>query len=211
MHSTLTVTTPAESFALTRVDTVKAELGIAGTAEDSQIDAYIWQASSAITGYLGRVIAQEIVSEQFRLPRELACRTGIEQLVLSRYPVVSIDSVEVDGIALDEANYEVDRQTGLLTRLCSDSPTPWRGRKITVAYTGGYISLPELPDAIERACINLVKAYRSAATRDPLIRSESVDGVLSTTYWVGSTPGGSGGLPPDVTALLDPYRDVALG
>src|SRR4051812_48224477 len=107
MQTSLTVVTPALSFALTRVDTVKAELGLTGSSEDDQIDDYIWQASSAITGYLGRVIAEETVTETFRFTAQEACRWDAIQLVLARYPVTDIDSVVAGGTALDEADYEV--------------------------------------------------------------------------------------------------------
>jgi hypothetical protein len=209
MQSILTVTTPAVSFALTRVDTVKAELGITGSAEDSQIDAFIWQASSAITGYLGRVLAYETVSEQFRLPAVVACRgyladpNGPEPLILDRYPVSDIASVVVDGTTLSGSEYEVDPASGRLWRLSADCMVPWRGRKITIRYTGGYQSLPDLPDAIEDACIRIVKAKWFAAKRDPLIRAENIDGVLQTQYWVPSK--GEGVFPAGVTELLDPF------
>src|SRR5215203_5276906 len=210
MQTKLTVITPAVSFALAHLDTLKAELGITGTAEDAQLQGYIFQASSAITGYLGRVIAQETVAEQFRLPQELACRGGVESLPLSRCPVSVIASVVVDGVTLSASDYEVEAKSGLLWRLYSDSLGPWRGRKITVTYTGGYTSLPELPDAIERAAHILITHMRSAAGRDPQLRSESIDGVWSGQYWVGTTPGATAGLPPDVTALLEPYRAEPL-
>src|SRR5215218_4325617 len=188
MNSVLTVLVPAASFALTHIDTLKDELEIVGTAEDNQLQGYIFQASSAITGYLGRTIAQETVMEQFRIPRELACR-GVDLIPLSRRPVTAISSVSEDGVALSGADYELDGQAGLLTRLYSDCPGPWRTRKISVTYTAGYVSLPALPDAIERACLTLAKGYRSGATRDPMLRAENIDGVWSGQYWVGPTPG----------------------
>src|SRR5215207_5596973 len=117
---------------------------------------------------------------------------GFDALPLARYPVTEIDSVAEDGEELAAEDYEFDVTAGLLYRLCDDEQTRWRARKVTAVYTGGYVSLTDLPDAIERACITLVKAYRSSAKRDPSLRSEQIDGVWSGTYWVGSVPGASG-------------------
>jgi len=202
MRNTLSVLVLADSYDLTRADTVKAELGISGSSEDANIAAWIGQASSAIAAYCNRTLAMETVSETFRF--EL-CEPRADCLLLSRYPVQNIVSITEDGTALTSDDFEVDPDTGELFRLSSDYPRDWCGRTIVVQYVGGYELLPDLPQAIERACINLVKTYRAAAARDPLVRSETVDGVLSQTFWVGTVPGSSGGIPPDVTAMLDPF------
>ena len=66
------------------------------------------------------------------------------------------------------------------------------------------------PKDIERAALTLVKGEWFARNRDPLIRSEDVHGVMSTTYWVGGLNAGAS-LPPDVEGLLAKHRQVLVG
>lgn len=215
MKSILTVTSRATSFDLTALDTVKDELGITGSAENDKIERWIRQGSTAISAYCKRVFAQETVSEVFRLTDDR--RRGFTWaslcepvLMLKRFPVASIASVTEDGTALTTDQYEVEPEAGLLYRLCRDERIEWTAAKVTVAYTGGYVLLPELPDAIERACISLVRHYRANATRDTAVTRRSIPGVLDETFWVGTVPGTEGDLPPDVVGLLAPYRNITF-
>jgi len=214
MKSKLSVTVQADSYDLTVLATVKDELGITGTAEDTKIERWIRQASAAIAAYCGRVFAQEVVSEVFRLTdgrRGLTWASRCEPvLMLKRYPIASVASVTEDGTALTTDQYEVEPEAGLLYRLCEDERIEWTAAKVTVAYTGGYVLLPELPEAIERACVSLVRHYRANATRDTAVTRRSIPGVLDETFWVGTVPGTNGDLPPDVVALIQPYRNITF-
>jgi hypothetical protein len=73
-------------------------------------------------------------------------------------------------------------------------------------YTGGYTlpdaPQPTLPDDITRAVLLLVKAAYFARTRDPAIRSESVEGAGSFGYFSGA----ASDMPPEVEGLLRPHR-----
>ncbi len=204
MNSIVTIVTGAASTDLTTVAAVKDELGITGTSEDEKILTWIRQASSMIAGYCNRVFAEETLSEQFRLTREEAV------LQLRRWPVSSITSITQDeDDPLDgDTDYEFDPDTGQVWRLISDIRVSWAAQKIVVVYVAGYELLGELPYEIERAAISLVKLYRSSATRDPMLKSESIPDVWEGTYWVGAPPGG--GLPPEVTVLIDPYREIVF-
>ena len=196
----LTVTTPATTYDLTVVETVRAELGITDRAEDENLARWITQASRIIAEYCNRVFARETVSETFRL----ATRNG--DLLLSRYPVVSIASVIDNGETLAETDYEFASATGVLTRLSDDTPTCWPLGKIVVTYTAGYSLLGDLPYGIERAAILLVNQYRYAAERDPQLRSEQTEGVGSSSYFDGLE---AGGLSPEVRGLLKDHRKPA--
>lgn len=203
MRSILTVSTAASSYNLTDLSAVKTELGITSTTEDDKITSWIQQASAFIARYCGRVFAEETLSEQFRLSREESV------LQLSRWPVSSITSVTQDtDSALASTDYELDPDKGQVTRLVSALPVTWTAQKIVVVYVAGYELLGDLPYEIERAAILLVKQYRSASTRDPMLKSEEIPGVLSSTFWVGGPPGGV--IPPEIAALLDPYREFTV-
>jgi len=211
--SILSVVTPAASYDLTVLATVKDELGITGTAEDDKLERWIRGASSAIAAYLKRVLAQETVRETFRLRTgsQWACHWACEPvLLLKRYPIASIASVTEDGTVLDADQYEVEPESGSLYRLCNDERRDWTAAKVVVQYAGGFVLLPELPDAIERACISLVKHYRANATRDTAVTRRDVPGVLSETFWVGTVPGTNGDMPADVVSLIEPYRNITF-
>jgi hypothetical protein len=210
MQSILTVVTPATSQDLTLLATVKAELGISGSTEDTAIETWIDQASAACSAYCNRVFGRETVTQQFRRYNRVE-RSSV--LVLDRFPVTSFTSVVEDGVTLvNGTDYECDLSTGLLYRLSAsdDSVVAWDCDKLTVTYVGGFALLGDLPATVERACISMVKLLRASATRDPALRSENIlSGLYSYTLF-GPSDMGPGGLPNDVEALLAPYRVVSV-
>jgi hypothetical protein len=206
MPPILTVITPADSYDLTVLATVKAELGITDSNSDAQLETWIDQASSIFASECDRVFAKETVSEQFRpnFYRDPA------PLPLSRCPVSSITSVTEAGTVLDPVDYEVDPAIGLLYRLSGGARTCWGFGKITVLYIGGYEPLPDLPHDIERAVISLVKQYHFGSTRDPALKSEEVIGVQRFDYRV-SNGADDGAFPPEFERTVLKYRQPPIG
>lgn len=197
ISSSLTVVDSADSYDLTVLETVRAELGITDHSEDVNLTRWIRQASGAISAYCGgRVFAKETVSETFR------AESCVNALILSRTPIASVTSVDENGSTLDATEYEVISGTGLLRRLSNDALAYWSHGKITVVYSGGYTLLTDLPYEIERAAIVLVTQYRASAQRDPQLRSESSDGLGSSSYFDGAY---NGGMAPEVRGLLSGY------
>ena len=218
MDSLVTVTVAAATRALTTAASLRAELGVSdSTLPDARAGNLIARASKAAESYCGRVFARETLSQVFRWSAAWSCRPYEQRkmLALARYPVSSISSVTEDGTALTAADYEADAETGRLYRLSSDARVAWCAQKTTVVYVAGYV-LPgdsgtrTLPEGIEAAAIKLAATLYHGASRDPSIKGESADGIGSVDYWVGSVPGAAGELPPDVTALLDPWRTVIV-
>jgi hypothetical protein len=218
MDSILTVLTTAASYDLTTLANVKAELGVTGSAQDSKLKLYIQQASGAIADHCNRVFALEAVREQFRFSLGLergvgwGRQRGPQNLVLRRRPVVSpiTSIVENEDPALVEGtDFEVDYKAGLVTRLSNGFPCWWARRKIVVSYSAGHELLGDLPQAVERACILLVKFYNAKGQRDPLLRAEEVPGVMRFDYQVNQV-GDDGGLPPDVLSLLSLHVEPRL-
>lgn len=194
----LTVTSAATDTKLIDVAIVRAVLGIDGPGEDDALTGYIKRASDVIARHCKRTFAVETVSEQFRLDRLQ------EDLLLSRYPVVAVTSIVENGTTLsDGTDYEVDAAKGIVTRLYNDRAAWWPMRKVTVVYCAGYTLPADAPEALQQACLQLVKAYYLGADRDPLIRSESVTPMSSASYF-----GGSEYLPPDVLGLLGQFRNI---
>jgi hypothetical protein len=216
MNSVLTVNTVATTYDLTTLATVKAELGLTTTAEDTNLATWITQASAACAAYCNRVFGLETVTEVFRnkflYPFRSDNYRNIASIILTRTPVTSLDVLTQDGVILAaDVDYQLDPEEGLIYRLNSsdDSLSQWYFKKLVVNYKGGYALVGTLPHNIERACITQVQAIRASASRDPNVKSENLPGVLSTTYW---SPGANdnGALAPEVTALLDPYRNVSV-
>ena len=91
-----------------------------------------------------------------------------------------------------------------------DHESIWTAWKVRVTYVAGWV-LPgdsgtiTLPEEIEEAAIELIKLARTARTRDPLVKSETVDGVGRQDFWVGGI--GEGSLPPNITMKIDAYRN----
>ncbi len=199
----LTVITPAASHDLTTVAAVKAELALSGSGDDAWLADTITRASATVRRWCNRVFAAETVRETYRLARP------VPELLLSRLPVVTIASVTVDGSTLASTEYETDTEKGVLYHLDSRRRfLCWSADVIEVEYTAGF-TLPgavgrTLPEDVEKAAIALVKAAYFARTRDPLVKSESVEGVGSTAYWVGDA------MPPDIAGALSGYCLSAL-
>jgi len=196
----LTVITPAAHQRLTTLETLKRDLGITTTADDAFLADLIERASAFASTYCGRTFGAETMRQTCRLDRQ----TG--DLHLDRFPVVTINSVLVDGAALDPSDYEVTKGSGLLHRVDTRGRfVCWTPGVVTVEYRAGHI-LPgdegrTLPADVESAVLLLVRAWWNARTRDPLVKSIDTPDILSESYWVGSTP-------PEVTTVLDRYRVV---
>lgn len=213
MRSIVTVVTPAlDPYMLTSVERIKQELGITVIAYDNLLEAKIKEAGSDIQAYLNFTIARETVRETFR--PEFG--DGLApQLILDRTPVAMVTSVTIDDVALDPSEYEYNAFSGLLYRLdTSGYPCSWAFYKSAVIeYSGGY-ALPDdtasdLEPAIESGAVELVSQFWQSRGRDPMIKSESVPGVMDVSYWVSSI-GDAGELPPSVIAKIARFRRPAV-
>lgn len=219
------MTSPAASYDLTDISTVKAELGLAINTKDALLAAYITQASGGIADYCRRVFASEGVTERFwyedrfrdRHPGNWCRRQATSEFIVQRRPVTEVTSITLDGgSALDESLYQVDEDRGLILALdASGSPSCFHfGKEAVVVYTAGYDlgaqsppEKPQLPPGIERACIEWVKELYFGSSRDPALQSEQAYRVATFTYFDRSK--GMTALPPAVVSLLGPHRSNA--
>lgn len=203
----LEIITPATSKRLTTLVAIKAELSITGSTDDAYLTGLLDQVSDTIATWCQRDFASETLRETLHQTRAADC------LVLSRWPVAAVSSVSIADDALDPAEREVDGP-GLLYRLDSaGNRRHWPVGRVVVEYTAGYVLPGEegrtLPHDLERAALSLIKSLWFARDRDPLVRSDSVEGIGTTTYQTGGFRTGAG-LPPDVEGLLARYAPVGV-
>jgi hypothetical protein len=117
-------------------------------------------------------------------------------------------------VALSASDYRVDKDNGLLYRLCGGYASLWAFyRDIVIVYVAGYI-MPEetssnLPGALQAGCIDLVKSFWMSRRRDPMVKSVDVPGVIAEQFWVGSV-GEEGDLPPSVQEKVMPFRRATV-
>lgn len=179
-----------------------AALATAIGATEAEVQVLVAEAGRAIEGHCRRVFPRDALRQVFRDVADRAC------LILARVPVHTDLEITEDGVELvADADFEVDRQTGLVYRLSGDVRVCWNASKVVAEFSAGF-KLPEdtgrdLPEPVERACKTLVKAWWAGRDRDPMLASVSGDGVGSETYRAGN--GGDGGLPDEVITLLRPF------
>jgi len=193
----ITVNTAAPVTDMTELDQVATELGLSAsekTTHTNLINRLIKVNSDLIRSYTGRVFAQETVTETF-------FTFGHERLIVSRTPIVSIDTIELDGNTVDSDNYEIeDAGAGFIwnetgwdrTNVLHGpyTPTPKRVGKFdwSVKYTAGYKMPGEasrnFPYDLEEACIKLVKQDFFERAQNPNISSEEI-GDARIDYGVG--------------------------
>ncbi|SDC06804.1 hypothetical protein SAMN05216337_1001173 [Bradyrhizobium brasilense] len=221
MHSIVTVASPVARPMFTTVDVLRAELGSLLTVDDTVLETKIQEASGDIELAVGFRVPQEDVVETFWRTGFAGhgwgpCHDDGEPLLLRRKNVTAITSVTLDGDVLDPSEYRLDPDMGALYRFdaASGCPRAWRfGKSIVVAHTAGYILPPDpdanLPPAIVSCTKKLVKSFCLNLSRDQMLRSESVPGVMEFGYWVG-TVGDPAQLPSDIQAELALLRRPRL-
>ncbi|MBN9471889.1 MAG: phage head-tail connector protein [Bosea sp.] len=202
------IITPAESTRLTTLDAVKADLGITGSASDDALGTLIDQFSETIAAWCGRTFGLATVRES----RDITRLCDRRVILLERWPVASVDSVSVTGIALAPADYVLDPAKGELRYRASDGRLwLWPVGDSVITYRTGY-ALPgetdrTLPHDIERACILMVRSAWHGIGRNPALRSEETAGVATFTYFAAN----GDALSLEAQALLSPYRSINVG
>ncbi|MBB3297896.1 MULTISPECIES: head-tail connector protein [unclassified Rhizobium] len=207
-----TVVTPAVGgYDLTTLDVVKDEMSITGNAQDATLTRYIKAASATISQFCNRVFQSETIKDEFwpdREPYAYQVAGAVPSLQLSRWPVTSVTGVTENGIDLTvDVDFRVDKANGSLVRLDGLAyPCQWLAWPIVATYTGGFA---EIPGDVSDAAVRLVKARYLAKGRDPFLRSESIPDVRDVSYWI-ATGADAGALPPDVSDILENYRQPVI-
>ena len=214
----LTLATPAASYNLIDLATLKADLGITTTADDAYLTNRIASSSATVANYCNRVFPVEGLSWQFFPAKDgwpWTVSEDIQPLQLPRWPLVTITSVveTIAGVATTltlGTDYLADMTRGQFTRLnLYGFPRRWHPNPVAVVFSAGYATTlaPSsgalaLPADVIEATELLVKNAYYARTRDGMVKSENIPGVISTSW---ATPNDDG-MPADVAAKLKNYR-----
>ena len=203
----LAVIAPAAGRLLTTVETIMAELGLSGADGAARAAILIGRASGMIAAYCGQDFARQTYRETFR-------PAPAGPLILSRRPA-AVSTVTADGATVTPADYDADSPAGLVWRFnLFGECHGWPGSVAVVTYVAGYV-LPgdpdyaaapfdlRLPPEVEHACILTAAALQAGTGRDPMLRSENVEGVGSTS-WIATAE--MGALPPQAADLLARHR-----
>lgn len=202
----LETVTPTADRTLLAIEEMRAAAGVTGSGQDSALITLSIEVADSLSRACGisaaGVTPPTLRSEALRQTmRQVWCT---EYIRLERRPVVSVESVTVDGGALDPENYEIDVAAGKLYRLQDDCRVPWSGRKIVVEFTAGWATVP---GDLKQAAKKLVTALWSDGGRDPDLKRERTDfGELE--YWVPPTTDPL--LSAEIQDLLRPYVERGL-
>jgi hypothetical protein len=214
MKSLLTITTAASDLALLTIEEMRAAAGVTGGGSDTALQAMERRVAASIMSECNIAIGggspPTLLRETLTQTIYQACG---ESLILARRHDIVITSIVEDDVTLLAADYMVDPESGLATKLCNDYPSWWSARKIVVVYAAGFTTVPA---DLKMAATDFFRSSWQEQSRDPLVKSqrENVPGLMEkeTAYWVGSIPGQSneGAVPDLVAGQLKRFRNMAL-
>ena len=192
------------SYDLTTAAIVSAALGITNDAAlQTRVTAY----SKMIADLCDRPFVQQNVTESFRISTTEEPRS---ELKLDRWPVQQIISITENDSVTDPAEYEFNKENGLLWK----TSLGWWGfcsGLTVVEYISGYDLPDEAPPSLALAVTELIRgATLMASGQVGVIRSIS-HGDRNVTYAVNGSSGSGGIVSPAVSSLIDPYRRKVLG
>jgi hypothetical protein len=212
--------------ALCEITDVETALSLTPGAQDALLTRLIEAASARINRYCRRTFhrTDEI--------SEYVAGYGLAHLLVSRPPILTIDWIKFDGVAVDTDSYESvgdDAAAGLVhnangwvwtssyvQNIAEDSLPGTERNLYQVQYDGGYVTANQvtlttfstrtLPYEVEQAAIDLVAYLYLRQGVDPRVQSETV-GPTSVAYSVSGQF--SQELPAYITGPLAGYRLAA--
>lgn len=206
---------------LTLASTEELRKQLAGEPEsatdDTTLRDYLEQATALVCSALGRPVLAGLYCETIRVgygERRLS-------LPLTVTPLIWIDEVKREGVLLDpgEDGWDVSFSSGLLYP-CDCLGAWWYAGLYRVTFRGGWIApgskdpdgkdlKSTVPADIRTATLSTARGlYFTAQRGDPLLKSESEQGVGATSW--NTHEASSGGLPPDAAAIIARYASAGL-
>lgn len=212
MSSTRISPLPDTPRMLAQPDALRAELGT--SVSDGDLTGLLVQATGLIEAYLFRPLLMADYLDVFRFPGD------VRPMLVQARPVMAVAGIKINGVDLDLDGLDIDLAAGIIyPPACGFSGCCYGPNRVSITYTAGFVVAgmkdgdgtplpPTLPSHIERACLDTAKAIYHAGDRDPLVRSESEQGIGSTSY-LDPDPS-NGGLPASAAAMLAPWRGSGI-
>ncbi|MFH1035260.1 MAG: head-tail connector protein [Pseudomonadota bacterium] len=197
--------------ALTSVQAVKDYLRLSSGENDALLATLIEAVSAHFAAYTGRNLtardySPDPGSADFDPDNAILDGSGYPEQLLPQYPVQNLASLSLDGVALPpaqapgQAGWVLDRSAGVLSLL---GGVFTRGRhNLAVTFRAGFESPPA---DLAQACLEqaATRFQESGAAQGRL-------GVSARTLADGSVSYQGQALLPQVTAVLDRYRNRSL-
>lgn len=219
----LRVCTSSTDTSLLSLTSYKVAIGTTATSDDGIMQSALDRATALIEGYVGYPLRRQVYEET-------VAGYGGNELLLSRTPVRSIESILYGEETIASTSYSVESEHGGLVR--RDDGWPWTAgveydmvahvlplserRSYTAVYEAGYCTAGStesgwlttgeaVPGDIEAAIMHTATFLYQNAGRDFSVSSKKI-GDLSITYQGGGQSFGQGGTPsigiPDVAKGL---------
>ncbi|MEH7904003.1 hypothetical protein V7794_22670 [Rhizobium laguerreae] len=215
MRQNFTVTVPTASPSLLTIDQLREAAGL--DAGDTSQDTKLTQLGLQISAELA--IACNVASDGIHVP-SLKAETVVEtiwnevcdgEILLSRRFISSVTVTELAS-SVNSSDFYINRAAGILLRVNYGRPWRWQTGTIEVTYVAGLTDVP--PDLVAIAA-DLARLRLSSSSRDPLVKSESIEvpdvQTRKLDFWVGAIPGTElSAVPPDLLARLALYRNVLV-
>lgn len=215
MRQSFSVTSPASDLSLLTVEQLRDAAGLAtgDTSRDEELKALGNGISTDIA--VACNVADDGINPPTLLKETVRETLWVcdrpEELILSRRFVSSIVSVSEAGSVLAADGYFIDRGAGLLNRASAGRPWTWATGQLIISYDAGFAAVPA--DLIA-AATDLARIRLSSSSRDPLVKSESIEvpDVQSRKldFWVGALPGAAGPVPAEILTRLSRYKTVGI-
>ncbi|MFL7901570.1 hypothetical protein ACJ41P_10585 [Azospirillum argentinense] len=219
---TLTVASAVADRSLVALATVKAELGITDTTNDTLLTRWIKELSDNVCEVCAvapdqmgrRTFLTEAVTISYR-SQEVPDVLDPAPLILPWRAPLDIDTVTVDGTSLTVADdVELEPMAGLLWRLSSSGcRTRWERGRVVITGSGGWLQ-GDMPAALSSAVTDAVRYRWFAHTRgdgDPLLRSYENPDVEKMAWMDADKLETVNGLPAAVVGRLAPYTNMVIG
>jgi hypothetical protein len=215
--SFLTVDDPSPDKTLLTIEEMRAAAGLATT--DATKDASLTRlAAFSFAAIMAECNIATGTGGDPTLRQESLTQTVFnaysQEIILLRRHNIEIFSVVADGADLvEEEDFWVDPESGLLTRIQSGSPVCWNCKKVVIEYLAGF---EEIPGDLKQVASDFLRVQYNESTRDPSVKARDVEiyGVerKRTEYWAGAIPGqgGTSAVPDIASGALKRYRRLIL-
>jgi hypothetical protein len=205
------------------LEQLKFLLGIdpTDTSQDAELTKYIEIALATIEDYLGRALSRQAHAEEiFDSP--------METIIVRNWPIVSVESIEVDNVVQDISNFSWTAKRSIIFWTAESRQKFYRNAvarfrfatAIKINYTAGYTD-DDIPQWLTTAVCFTAAAYANlegrGVTGAGAVKKFSIPGVYSEEYETGtsitgaSEANGVGFIPPTAQTILNMYRDKRVG